>query len=455
MAEPVPLSLPSPRGSRSAELQLSSVLDRLTLEPPAASSRWTLYVIAGLFAVLLIWAAIARLDVITIAEGRLVPLTLVKIVQPAEDSVIREILVNDGDSVKAGQVLIRLDTDIVDAERRSTESEIKLHELTLQRIDAELGGAPLMPQMPVDAGLFQQVQSQYLAHRQAYIDALAEQNAILDKTGHDLAASEQMLHKLDQIVPIYRQSADSYAQLAKEGFFNDLAAQEKRRDAIEKEQDLKTQQSTVQSLHAGLEQARRKRDQVGSIYRSDLQNERVRTENELQKFREEHSKSVYRAGLYELKAPQDGVVKDLATTTLGAVIKQGTVLLNLVPKEEPLMADVRIKNEDVGFIVPGQPVQLKLSAYPFQKYGMLRGKVTRIDADVTEVKTNNGSNDQTPTYRAEVKLDTQKLMTPSNEFLSLTPGMLVAAEIRQRDQTVLEYLLSPVEKIAQEAGRER
>ncbi len=439
----------------SDTLSLQPHLDRITLEPPASALRWTLYAIGALFVCLLLWAVIAKLDVVTIAEGKLVPLTLVKIVQPAEDSVIREILVQDGDSVKAGDVLIRLHSDIVDAESRSTNSEIQLRELSLRRIDAELGNTALTIKSGEDAQLFRQVQAQYLAHRQAYQDSVAQQNAMLTKAMHDLAAARQLLDKLKETVPIYQQSSSSYEKLAKEGFFNELAAKEKKRDAIEKEQDLKSQESVVQSLAASVDQAKRTLDQVGSAYRSALYNERVQNENELQKLREEQHKSSYRAGQYELKAPQDGIVKDLATTTVGAVIQQGTVLLNLVPRTEPLIADVQIKNEDVGFIVPGQSVKLKLAAYPFQKYGMLEGKVTRIDADASESRNSNPTNNQPPSYRAEVRLDTQELKTPSGEKLPLSPGMLVAAEIRQRDRTVLEYLLSPVERVANEAGRER
>lgn len=170
---------------------------------------------------------------------------------------------------------------------------------------------------------------------------------------------------------------------------------------------------------------------------------------------QEKQKSTYRSGLYELRAPQDGIVKDLATTTVGAVVSPGTVLLSLVPRDEPLVADVQIKNEDVGFLAAGLPVKVKLAAYPFQKYGMADGIVSRIAPDTTENRAASSGPTAPPAYRAEIRLRVQQLDTPSGERLQLTPGMLVAAEIRQRDRTVLEYLLSPVERIAKEAGRER
>jgi hemolysin D len=139
-------------------------------------------------------------------------------------------------------------------------------------------------------------------------------------------------------------------------------------------------------------------------------------------------KTTYREGLMELKAPQAGTVKDLATTTEGAVVQRGSVVLTWVPLGEKLFADVAIKNEDIGFVQVGQTAQVKLAAFPFQKYGLLTGKVMRVSADATE---------------AGASADRSKA------------GMQVAAEIHQGRRTVLEYLLSPVAKAVQEAGREK
>lgn len=170
----------------------------------------------------------------------------------------------------------------------------------------------------------------------------------------------------------------------------------------------------------------------------------------------------------ELKAPQDGVIKDLATTTVGAVVQPGTVILTLVPEGERLFADVSIKNEDVGFTQVGQSAQIKLATYPFQRYGMLQGKVIHLSADATEVNSRNNVNGASSTnaqeanqpsgiatYKARIELNTQNLSDPQGNRLPLAPGMQVAAEIHQGKRTVLEYLLSPVQKAVNEAGRER
>lgn len=188
-----------------------------------------------------------------------------------------------------------------------------------------------------------------------------------------------------------------------------------------------------------------------------LLNERVELQSQQQRTVGELQKQTYRSGLLELRAAEDGVVKDMVTYTPGAVVQPGAVLLNLVPKDEPLLAEVAIRNEDVGFVAPGQKVKVKLQAYPFQKYGMLEGSVELVSADSLandpQKATAQGQSPQS--YKAVVKLASQELKASSGEVLKLTPGMVVQAEIHQGRRTVLEYLVSPVQKVAQEAGRER
>ena len=150
------------------------------------------------------------------------------------------------------------------------------------------------------------------------------------------------------------------------------------------------------------------------------------------------------------------------------MVQPGTVLLTLVPEGEPLYADISVKNEDIGFTQVGQTAQIKLAAYPFQKYGMLSGTVIHLSADAAETGkpeaaraglTSAGSDSgMAPTvafYKARVQLQQQVLKSPDGKALALTPGMQVVAEINQGKRTVLEYLLSPVAKAVREAGRER
>lgn len=431
-------------------------------EAPSHIGRIVLWTVSVLIFILIIWAVLGKLDIIATAEGKLVPQTLLKIVQPAEAGVVKELLVNEGDEVKAGQVLARLDTTLASADKAGISSDLATQQLQTRRLEAELTDQPMLPKAGDDPQRYAHVQSQYIAHRKAFLDGLDQEKSLLTKAEHERKSATEVLAKLQQTLPTYQRSAAAYEKLEKEGFVGGLAAAEKQREAIEKSKDLDAQQSTVAALNATIAAQTKKISQLLSSYKSELQKELAEVRARTAQLQPNLDKSIYKEGLMELRAPQDGVIKDLATTTVGAVVQPGTVVLTLVPKGEQLYADVNIKNDDVGFVQVGQIAQVKLAAYPFQKYGVLTGKVTRISADATESNpptASNGSDASTPTtiatYKARVKLDQQVLNGPQGTALSISPGMQVVAEINQGKRTVLEYLLSPVQKAVKEAGRER
>ena len=434
--------------------------------PAAKLPRGVMYLVFALFAILVLWATFGRLDIVASADGRLVPQTYIKIVQPAEAGIVRDLLVREGEIVEAGQALMLMDANITQADLKTLRTDLALKALTLRRIDAELGDRRLQQRADDPTDLYIQIEAQFHAHRQTFDDASAQERAVLAKARHDLAAAREVLSKLEQVLPSYRKSAAAYENLGHAGFAGALLVQEKVRERIEKEQDRKAQTATIESLKAAIAQSEKRLAQVVSNYRSQLQNERVDTEGQYQKLTQELDKQNYKASLLMLKAPQAGIVKDIATHTRGTVVSPGTVLLTIVPHDEPLQAEIMVRNEDVGFVFPGQKVKVKLAAYPFQKYGMLEGTVTHLSADATE--SNQQPSAEAPTtarrsltqrgalfaYRALVTLETRALEREGTGY-KLAPGMQVVAEINQGDRTVMEYLLSPVQRVASEAGRER
>jgi len=439
----------------SEALEFSPGLLSIQESPPPKLPRIITYILTTLFFILLIWAIFGELDVVATAEGRLVPKTYVKIVQPAEGGIVKDILVHEGQRVKKGQVLMRMDSNLTDAETRSIKNEFVSKGLQLRRIDAELNNKVMVKRVDDPDDLFSQVLAQYKARRLSYNGAIAQEQTTLNKVRYDLKAAIGLLKKLQRTVPIYQSTSLKYESMAKKGFVGKVIAEDKKREKIEKEQDLNSQLSNVSSLKEVIVASKNRLVQITSNYQTELQNERIEAETQYRRLKEEWNKITYKGNLLELKAPQAGILKDLATHTRGTVVSPGTVLMNIVPHNEPLQAEIMIKNQDVGFIHQAQEVMLKLAAYPFQKYGMIEGTVIHVDADATD--------DQSmPTdpaagilrYKAIIKLHVQHLKL-ENTRLNLTPGMQVVAEIHQGHRTVMEYLLSPVRRAWLEAGRER
>jgi HlyD family secretion protein len=431
---------------------------RLVELPPSPAPRRLLYWVSALFAIALLWLVFGRVDIVAIATGKLAPRTSIKIVQPVDAGRVADIAVSEGNVVVAGQLLLRLDADLHEADTRALRSELALRSLQLRRIDAELADAPLVRFDGDGDDAFARMRAQHRANRTAYTDVLAQERASVARIGQELRAATAVLVKLERTVPIYRTMADRYATLRAEGFVSELAALERQRERIEKEQDEAAQAHTVESLEANLAQAQRRLAQVESSYRQQLHAERTQVASQRARIEEDLAKALYRVAAVELRAPQAGVVKDLATHTLGTVVSPGSVLLTLVPSGEELQADVLIRNLDVGFVHVGQSAKVKVATYPFQKYGTVDGVVVHVSADASEMPTRrDGAEDPAQThngYRARVALAAQSVAF-DGKALPLASGMQVEAEVRLGERSLLEYVLAPFQRAWHDAARER
>jgi hemolysin D len=450
--------------SEPSSLEFSPPLIRLTDSPPNPLGRQVLWALLLLLAALLLWALLGKLDIVAVAEGKLIPHSYLKIVQPAESGIVKEILVREGDEVKTGQVLMRMDMLISEAERKAIEADYQRKRATLARIDAELANQPYVAGDDVPAGLAREMTAQYQANRAALDAALAEERSRLMRYRHDLASSEQVRSKLVETLPHYQAQDQAFDKLVKEGYAGSLMGSDKKRERIEKEQELKNQKHLIESNRAYVSQSEKRLAQIDSDYRRQLHSERNEVHGEAEKLAQEVAKQAHRQSLLELKATQDSVVKDLATHTVGTVVQPGTVLLTLVPQDEILRAEVWISNEDIGFVRSGQPVKLKFAAFPFQKYGMVEGVVEHVSADSADSNTSSGGggspNDKAPgqgmplVYKALITLKAMHLEMHDQHY-ALNAGMQANAEILLGTRTVMEYLLSPLRKAWHEAGRER
>jgi hemolysin D len=452
----------------SEALEFAPGLLALQESPPSRLPRGVLYCVTALLGLSLLWAAVGHLDIVTSADGKLVPKSYLKVVQPADEGIVKEILVQEGEHVHAGQVLLRMDAQDSQADTAKLGSDLALRSLQLRRIDAELSGQPLRRQADDPTDLFRQVEAQYRERRQTYLDSLGQAQEQFRKSQRDYDSGQAVLAKLHQTNPILKSQAEAYAGLGGEGYVPKVTVADKQRAYIENEQDLHAQESTVAGLAAAVSESEELVRQARSKYRSDLENERVDAEGEFRKLQQDWAKQAHHSDLLELRAPHDGIVKDLATHTIGTIVSTGTVLLSIVPENEPLVAEVMIRNADVGFVRPEQNVKIKLAAYPFQKYGLLDGKVLQVWPDSSEDNPNGGratsasqvdsgdhyGSDEPNGFKALVSLDRQVLRA-GDESLRLVAGMQIVAEVREGRRTVLEYLLSPIQGALHDSARER
>lgn len=440
-------------------LEFSAHILRLQEAPPHPMGRKVLWLLLGLLLSLLCWALIGRLDIVAVAEGKLVPESYVQIVQPSDSGIVKEILVKEGERVNAGQVLMRMDMQISEADTRAIEAEYQRKKLTLRRIEAELNGRPFKAEKTDPSELAQEIGAQYQANKLAVEAELAEERSRLVKARQELSAAEQVKRKLEETLPHYRSQDQAYEQLVKDGYAGALMGSDKRRERVEKEQELQTQVFVIESARASILQSEKKLAQIESDDRRQLHAEHNEVRGQFERLAQELAKQTHKQSLLELRAPQGGVVKDLATHTAGTVVQPGTVLLTLVPDDKLLRAEVWISNEDVGFVRPGQSVKLKFASFPFQKYGMAEGVLEHISADAADAREpaqidKSSANHQPLVYKALVRLK-EGMLRMDGESFPLSAGMQTNAEVLLGSRTVAEYLLSPVQKAWHEAARER
>ena len=430
---------------------------RIQTTPPLPMPRRVLGLVLALFGVALLWSAFSRLDIVAVAQGKLVPQSALKIVQPAEAGIVSDIRVQEGQVVKAGQILMRMDPTLALADLTALRTELQQKSIAMRRVDAELAGKPFLAEPTDPQQLFGEVQAQYLANRRAQEAAMAQERATWERSRQEMSAALETKNKLEQTLPHYRNQDEAFQKLLNEGFAGRIMADDKTRERIEKEQDYRSQAFVVGREQANMALSEKTLAQLGADYLRRLRTERAELSDRVQHLQQEVAKQQHRHALLELRAPQDGRVKDLATHTVGTVAQPGTILMTLVPIKESLLAEVWLSNEDVGFVRPGQPAKLKLAAFQFQKYGMLDARVVQVAADAAD-RPEAGADPNKPAmplaYRTSVSLDRQVLETDDLSY-QLASGMLVSAEIKLGERTVLEYLLSPVQKAFHEAGRER
>jgi type I secretion membrane fusion protein, HlyD family len=421
--------------------------------PLHPAPRWTIRIIVTLVLLTLLIATLGKLDIVVVANGELIPDTNVKVVQPAITGVVRAIHVHDGQQVVVGQVLVDLDTRQAAADT-ATAHDHRVHAaLAMARAQALLSGVAtgrLSPLVRVaDASALEQQQAADLAAQtwQAYVDKRQDARDELSARQADLASTRQEIAKLEATAPLAQQEAEAYRALVAR---KDVA----QTDYLDREQ---TAQNQIHELEAQRSHAvqlmaiiRKQKADLAGITSGFLRDERLELDKETQDFtasRNEESKTSTRQALLTLKAPVAGTVQQLAIHTLGGVVTTAQALMEIVPRDT-LRVRASIENRDVGFVHKGQPVVVKVAAFPYTHYGYLTGSVVEL-ADNAAKDKQRGS-----VFVAYVRLSSNR-MRIDQRWVTLTPGMAVSAEITTGRRRVISYFLGPLLQNAQESLHER
>lgn len=433
--------------------------------PVHPAPRRLAYALITLLTIASVWSIVGEIDIVAVAPGRIVVSERTKLVQPLERSVVRRVLVKDGDRVKAGQPLVELDPTASSADKAITEDQLKANASEVARsrtlLDALASRQPgderlsklqtsLSEALPREWSAVDKsaAQAQLAAQWRDISAQLAKLAAEASRRQAELATVREMVTKLETTLPLVTKREEDFRKLADQGFVAGHAGQDRTRERIELERDLATQRARLAESQAALRESENTRAAYIAEVRRTLYERQAEADLRLHTASQEHAKAVFRERLTTLVAPVDGVVQQLAVHTAGGVVTEAQGLMIIVPETAQITAEVTLDNKDIGFVTAGQEAAIKLETFPFTRYGTIDAQVVRVTADAV--------NDEKRGAIFPVTLAlAQSQIVVDGKAIRLTPGMNLTAEIKTGRRRVIEYLLSPIQRAGSESLRER
>lgn len=431
--------------------------------PPSRHERWTLWVIVAAIAVFLAWSIFSHIDVVATAPGRLIPDGRVKVIQPAETSIVKEIHVREGQHVKEGDLLVELDPALSEADLASAKRMYGQNRLEQARLIAELqGGRPAYgpDASPQSIHLQEALREARLATYQMKLSAA---RAGIDEKASALAASEAQLRKAQVNLDIAQEREGRMRRLLAQDFISRMEYLKNLQELESAKHELEAQRETVEQNRHSHQQAVEQYNVIQQDWRSGVLTDLDREITAHPQLLRDRDKAARMNDMKTLRAPVSGYVQAVGITTLGGVVTPAQDLITIVPDDTPLLIEASLANDDIGYVRVGQRVDIKVDTYPFQKYGVLTGSVTWISPDAEPAERTGTSQTAGSTnaaedlsgrqstkspyvYRVHVRPDADSRLWLLGRPAPLQAGMTVQADITTDRRRVIEFFLAPVIK---------
>jgi hemolysin D len=459
---------------REEELAFLPAALEIVETPPSPTRRAIGATIIAVFCLALIWATLGTVDIVATAPGKIIPSGRTKVIQPFETGVVSAIHVRDGQSVKAGDVLIELDPTMTGAEVDHLKSDLIAAGLDVARLRAALDGRanPLEDFRPPEGAspALIEMNRQFLisqtAEQQAKVAALDRQIAQKEAERDTIAAT---IAKLEATIPVVTQRVEVRKYLFDKELGSKLLYLNDYQDLVGQQQDLLVQKSKYREADAAVAGLVQTHAQTAAEYRRTRFEELSKAEQKAAGLAQDVIKAEQRTKLQVLTAPVDGVVQQLAVHTVGGVVTPAQALLAVVPLDSHLEIEAMVSNRDIGFVHAEQEAEIKIDTFSFTRYGLLHGRVLNVSQDaIARDKPQNKPDDKTPgaenstsepngqelNYAARVSLDRTQMQV-EDKLVNLSAGMAVTVEIKTGTRRIISYLLSPLLRYKQQALRER
>ncbi len=407
--------------------------------------------IAVFFVLIIAWAAFFQIEEVARGDGRVITQSQVQVITNLEGGIIAEILVREGDAVKKGDPLVRIDPTRFEAAYKEGEQSATALRAKIARLNAEAHRTAF--NMPGDVAkanpkvaeretsLYRARQSELAAKTQVLRQQLLQRES-------DLKELRSRADRLAEQLVLVEREVTITAPLVKRGIVSEVELLRLERDQSRTRTDLEQARLSIPRAQAAIDEARGKLADTEAGFRAQAAGELAQAQGELGKVSEQMPALEDRAVRTIVRAPMDGVVKTIPNRTIGGVVQPGSPMVEMVPREEKLLVETRLRPADIAFVKVGQRAVVKVSAYDYSIFGGLEGRIEHVSAD--SMVPQQGE----PFYLAHVRT-TSNTIDYYGKKLSISPGMLASVDVITGKRSVLYYLTKPINRARERALTER
>jgi len=440
------------KGSASLQGQPLPEVNKALIEDAPRVVRLTIWAIIGFFIFLLLWANFAVIDEVTKGDGKAIPSSKIQKIQNLEGGIISELFVKEGQIVEAGAPLIRLDDTRFASNVGETEADRLSMLLRVERLSAEVDDRPLnFPEDVLKAvpGQAKSEESLYISRRQQLHDEIGGLQEQLIQRQQELRefASKQAQYR--QQLGLQRQEINMSEPLVAQGAVCPVEVLRLKRAEVETRGQLDATTLAIPRAESAIKEVQRKIDETRGKFRSEALTQLNEARTDLNKASATGKALEDRVSRTLVTSPVRGIVNKLLVNTIGGVIQPGSDMVEIVPLDDTLLVEAKIRPQDIAFLHPGQEAIVKFTAYDYTIYGGLKAKLEQIGAD-----TITDEDKKTTYYIIKVRTERSHLGTDEKPLL-IIPGMVASVDIITGKKSVLSYLLKPIIRARAEALHER
>jgi hemolysin D len=426
--------------------------------PPSPLGRGVALAISAFVAIALLWACVGEIDIVAVGQGKIVPSGRTKVIQAFETGIVTKIAVEEGQHVAKGALLVELDSTQTGADTERLTKELTAKRLDVARLRSvlELSGGEALDDPEVKDGFDEAALALARSFRSTQLGEQAEKLAALarelERQRANAVGTEAEIAKIEAQLPLKREQVEARRGLLEKGLTPKQQFLEMEQELIAMEGEASVAKARASEAQAAIATTQRQVAQARQEFERDRLKELTEAESQVAQLTEELKKATQRQSLQRLTAPVAGTVQQLQLHTIGGVVEPAKPLMVVVPEDAGIEIEAEIENKDIGFVTEGQEAIVKLDAFPFTRYGTLVGHVATISGDAVEQQSNGAA--PRLVYMTRIRLE-KGTMNVDGRDVKLSPGMVAAVEIKTGTRKLIEYVLSPLMRMRDEAGRER